>query len=52
MVWHYRPGSGLSFNRSLMTKAFREPLLEIMDEEEDIDLGELRMESKNEDITE
>ncbi len=46
------PSLVLSFNRSLMTKAFREPLLEIMDEEEDIDLGELRMESKNEDITE
>lgn len=46
------PSLVLSFNRSLMTKAFREPLLEIMDEEEDIDLGELRMESKNEDTTE
>jgi predicted RND superfamily exporter protein len=46
------PSLVLSFNRSLMTKAFREPLLEIMDEEDDIDLGELRMESKNEDTTE
>jgi hypothetical protein len=34
-----------------MTKAFREPLLEIMDEEEDIDLGELRMEKRNEEDT-
>ncbi len=42
------PSLVLSFNRSLMTKAFREPLLEIMDEEEDIDLGELRMEKRNE----
>ena len=46
------PSLVLSFNRSLMTKAFREPLLEIMDEEEDIDLGELRMEKKNEDTNE
>jgi uncharacterized protein len=46
------PSLVLSFNRSLMTKAFREPLLEIMDEEEDIDLGELRMEKRNERDTE
>jgi predicted RND superfamily exporter protein len=46
------PSLVLSFNRSLMTKAFREPLLEIMDEEEDIDLGELRMETRNEEDTE
>lgn len=41
------PSLVLSFNRSLMTKAFEEPLLEIMDEEEDIELGELRMEQRN-----
>ena len=46
------PSLVLSFNRSLMTKAFREPLLEIMDEEEDIDLGELKMETRNEESTE
>ncbi len=46
------PSLVLSFNRSLMTRAFQEPLLEIMDEEQDIDLGELRMEKKNEDTTE
>ena len=43
------PSLVLSFNRSLMTRAFREPLLEIMDEESDIDVGELRMETRTED---
>jgi len=46
------PSLVLSFNRSLMTRAFQEPLLEIMDEEQDIDLGELRMEKKNEETIE
>ena len=42
------PSLILSFNKRLMTKAFEEPLLEIMDEEDDIDVGELRFENKNE----
>ncbi len=46
------PSLVLSFNRSLMTRAFREPLLEIMDEESDIDVKELRMETRTEDATE
>lgn len=42
------PALVLSFNRSLMTKAFEEPLLEIMDEEEDIELGDLKLEGSTE----
>ncbi|MBL7985702.1 MAG: MMPL family transporter, partial [Flavobacteriales bacterium] len=42
------PSLILSFNRSLMTKAFEEPLLEIMDEEDDIDVGELKLETRKE----
>lgn len=42
------PALVLSFNRSLTTKAFEEPLLEIMDEETDIDVNELRMENRSE----
>jgi hypothetical protein len=34
----------LSLNKAIMSKAFEEPLLEILDEEEDIDLFELKME--------
>jgi hypothetical protein len=33
------PSLVLSLNKRIMTKAFSEPLLEIMDEEEDIELG-------------
>ena len=46
------PSLLISFNKALMTKAFQEPLLEIMDEEQDIDLGELRMEKENQDTNE
>jgi predicted RND superfamily exporter protein len=46
------PSLVLSFNKTLMTKAFEEPLLEIMDEESDIDVKELRMETRNEEDTE
>jgi predicted RND superfamily exporter protein len=42
------PSLILSFNRRLMTKAFEEPLLEIMDEEDDIDVGELKLENSPE----
>lgn len=38
------PSLLLSFNRRLLSKAFREPLLEILDEEEDIELTELKLE--------
>jgi len=38
------PSLLLSLNKAIMSKAFEEPLLEILDEEEDIDLFELRME--------
>lgn len=38
------PALLLSLNKSIMSKAFEEPLLEILDEEEDIDLFNLRME--------
>jgi len=38
------PSLLISFNKALMTKAFEEPLLEILDEEEDIDLMELKLE--------
>ena len=36
----------LSFNDYITTKAFQEPLLDIIDEEEDIDLDALRVENK------
>jgi predicted RND superfamily exporter protein len=39
------PSLILSFNKRLMSKAFEEPLLEIMDEEDDIDVGELKLEN-------
>ncbi len=32
----------------MTTKSFEEPLLDIMDEEEDIDLDELRLEERSE----
>lgn len=38
------PSLLISLNKALMTKAFDEPLLEILDEEEDIDLMELKLE--------
>ena len=37
------PALLLSFNKRIMSKAFQEPLLEIMDEEEDIELMELKL---------
>ncbi|MCB0764229.1 MAG: MMPL family transporter [Flavobacteriales bacterium] len=37
------PSLLLSLNRMIMSKAFQEPLLEIMDEEEDIELMELKL---------
>lgn len=37
------PGLLMSFHRSLITKSFREPLLEIVNEEEDIELEELEI---------
>ncbi|MEM9052481.1 MAG: MMPL family transporter [Bacteroidota bacterium] len=37
------PSLLLSFHRSLVTKSFREPLLEIINEEEDIELEELEI---------
>ena len=36
----------LSFNDYITTKAFQEPLLDIIDEEDDIDLDALRVENK------
>lgn len=38
------PALLLSLNKRIMSKAFQEPLLEIMDEEEDIELMELKLE--------
>ena len=38
------PSLVLSLNKRIMSKAFSEPLLEIMDEEEDIELGALTVE--------
>jgi hypothetical protein len=46
------PALILSFNKSLMTRAFEEPLLEIMDEEEDIELGALTVEGPKDAPTE
>ena len=37
------PALLLSLNKRIMSKAFQEPLLEIMDEEEDIELMELKL---------
>jgi hypothetical protein len=37
------PSLLLSFERSVTTKAFEEPLLDILDEEQDIDLDELKI---------
>jgi hypothetical protein len=37
------PSLLLSFNRSIATKSFEEPLLVILDEDEDIDLKELEI---------
>ncbi len=39
------PSLLLTFERIMTTKAFQEPLLDIMDEEEDIDLNELKLEN-------
>jgi predicted RND superfamily exporter protein len=41
------PSLLLSFEYMMTTKAFEEPLLDIMDEDEDIDLDELRVEGTN-----
>jgi len=38
------PALLLSLNKKIMSKAFQEPLLEILDEEEDIELMELKLE--------
>ena len=38
------PSLILTLNRRVTTKSFKEPLLEIFDEEEDIDLDELEIE--------
>ncbi|HEY0976101.1 MAG TPA: MMPL family transporter [Flavobacteriales bacterium] len=38
------PALILSLNRYIMSKAFQEPLLEILDEDDDIELGYLKME--------
>lgn len=38
------PGLLLTFHRNLITRAFQEPLLVILDEEEDINLDELKVE--------
>ena len=37
------PSLLLSFNRWITTQAFKEPLLELIDEEEDIELEELQV---------
>ncbi len=42
------PSLLLSFEKVMTTRAFDEPLLDIMDEEEDIDLDELRVEKTKE----
>jgi uncharacterized protein len=41
------PALLLSFHRNLITQAFREPLLVILDEDDDIDLGELKVENSD-----
>jgi uncharacterized protein len=38
------PAMVLSLNKRILTKAFREPLLETMDEEDDMDMQALRLE--------
>lgn len=40
------PGLLMSFQRSLVTQSFREPLLEIVDEEEDIELDALEVKKR------
>ncbi|MBK6775600.1 MAG: MMPL family transporter [Flavobacteriales bacterium] len=42
------PALLLSFHRNLITQAFREPLLVILDEDDDVDLGELKLENSDE----
>ncbi|MBK7619509.1 MAG: MMPL family transporter [Flavobacteriales bacterium] len=42
------PSLLLSFENVMTTRSFDEPLLDIMDEEEDIDLSELQLETKEE----
>lgn len=42
------PALVLSLNKRIMSKAFNEPMLQIMDEEEDIDLGALSVERRGE----
>lgn len=37
----------MSFQKSLVTKSFQEPLLEIINEEEDIELDDLEIRSEN-----
>ncbi len=41
------PSLVLSLNKRIMSKAFNEPMLEILDEEEDIELGALQVEKPN-----
>ncbi len=43
------PSLLLSFDRGIATRAFEEPLLEIMDEDDDIDVDELKVEQGGED---
>ncbi|MCB0759310.1 MAG: MMPL family transporter [Flavobacteriales bacterium] len=45
------PSLVLSLNKRIMSKAFSEPLLEILDEEEDIELGALTVEVTKKKIT-
>jgi predicted RND superfamily exporter protein len=46
------PSLVLSLNKRIMSKSFSEPLLEIMDEEEDIELGALTVEGPKDAPTE
>ncbi|MFZ1665428.1 MAG: MMPL family transporter, partial [Flavobacteriales bacterium] len=46
------PSLVLSLNKRIMSKAFSEPLLEILDEEEDIELGALTVERPKNETTE
>jgi len=43
----FLPSLLLSLEKSITTKAFKEPMIEIFDEEEDIDLDELKIRSKS-----
>lgn len=45
------PSLLLSLEKSITTKAFKEPLLEILDEEEDIELDELEVKRENPDTS-